>query len=279
MGCLRFAEERDDKVNAVDTTSASAWHHPVLICQKGDLKMPPSTIQRATSVTFIGTSPSSSVLNWLEGTITEIDFNSVPVGTVIDTHYAAEGVTFELVDNNGFRIGSVVTTVGPAVNNPAGGAPIPNPDPNDPEGSASKVIGGLDDKIGIIRATFKHPQLYVGIDVIPGVVSPESTEPDPASVPFLRILGIPPVLLPHRTAHFRHDLIPVLGTLNFPLSTMDVNFESWRRMDFLSTSATPNISGVEFSGHFAGSGSTVNAYFDLLRFAHHLPLGPIDEVG
>ena len=77
--------------------------------------MPPS-IQRVTSVTMVGTPPVSSVLlNWLEGTVTEIDFNSVPVGTAIDTHYAAEGVTFELVDKNGARIGNgnVVTAVGP----------------------------------------------------------------------------------------------------------------------------------------------------------------------
>ena len=45
------------------------------------------------------------LLNWLVGVVTEIDFNSVPVGTVFDTHYA--DVTFELADKNGYRIGSV----------------------------------------------------------------------------------------------------------------------------------------------------------------------------
>jgi hypothetical protein len=234
--------------------------------------MPPS-IQRVTSVTMIGMTPGSSVLlNWLEGTVTEIDFNSVPVGTAIDTNYAAEGVTFELVGNNGARIGSVVTAVGPAVNsNPPGGPPVPDPDPDDPEGSASKVIGGFDDTSGIIRATFKNPQLYVGIDVKPGVVTTKSFKPDPGSVPFLRILGLPPVLPHHPT--------PVLATINFPLQTTDANFESWQKMDFLSTSAAPNIGGVEFSGHYAGIGSAVNGFFDLLRFAHHLPLGAIDDVG
>ena len=77
--------------------------------------MPPS-IQRVTSVTMVGTPPVSSVLlNWLEGTVTEIDFNSVPVATAIDTRHAAKGVTFELVDKNGARIGNgnVVTAVGP----------------------------------------------------------------------------------------------------------------------------------------------------------------------
>jgi hypothetical protein len=235
--------------------------------------MPPS-IQRVTSVTMIGTLPGSSVLlNWLEGIVTELDFNTVPVGTAIDTHYAAEGVTFELVDKNGARIGSVVTAVGPAVNSvPPGGPPVPDPDPNDPKGSASKVIGGFDDTSGIIRATFKHPQLYVAIDVKPGVVTTEFFKPDPGSIPFLKILGLPPVF-PH------HGSTPVLATINFPLQTTDTNFESWQTMDFLSTSPTPNIGGIEFSGHFAGSGAPVNAFFDLLRFAHHLPLSAIDEVG
>lgn len=231
---------------------------------------------RVTSV--VGSTPSfsSSLMNWLEGIVTEIDFNSVPVGTAIDTHYA--DVTFELVDKNG-AIESVVTAVGPAVNSvPPGGPPVPDPDPNDPKGSASLVIGPFNDlEVGIVRATFKHPQLYVGIDVKPEVVTTEFLKPDPSSIPFLKILGLPPVF-PH------HGSAPVLATINFPLQTTDTNFESWQTMDFLSTSPTPNIGGIEFSCHFAGSGTTkvgapVYARFDLLRFAHHLPLSTIDEVG
>ena len=213
---------------------------------------------RATSV--VGSTPSfiSPLMNWLEGIVTEIDFNSVPVGMAIDTHYA--DVTFELVDKSG-AIESVVTAVD-----------LYDPDPNDPKGSASLVIGPFNDlEKGIVRATFKHPQLYVAIDVKPEVVTTEFFKPDPSSIPFLKILGLPPVF-------------PVLATINFPLQTTETNFESWQTMDFLSTSPTPNIGGIEFSCHLAGSGTTpvgapVYARFDLLRFAHHLPLSTVDEVG
>ena len=114
----------------------------------------------------------------------------------------------------------------------------------------------------------------MGIDVKPEVITTEYEEPDSSSIPFLKILGLPPV----------HGSAPVLATINSPLQTTDTNFESWQTMDFLSTSPTPNIGGIEFSCHFAGSGTTkigapVYALFDLLRFAHHLPVSAIDDVG
>jgi hypothetical protein len=167
-------------------------------------------------------------------------------------------VTFEVVDKNGVRTGSVITT---------GTASVP--DPNDPKGSASNVIGGSKEDDGIIRAIFAHPQLYVAIDARPEVVTTEFFKPDPSSIPFLNILGLPPAI----------GSAPVLATINFPLQTTDGNFESWQTMDFLSTSTTPNIGSIEFSCHFAGTAAPVNAFFDLLRFAHHLPLSMIDEVG
>jgi hypothetical protein len=41
--------------------------------------------------------PVSSVTNWLSGLATEIDFDSVPSGTVINNAYTGSGVTFETV--------------------------------------------------------------------------------------------------------------------------------------------------------------------------------------
>ena len=107
---------------------------------------------RVTSAVGSTPSSSSSLMNWLEGIVTEIDFNSVPVGTAIDTHYA--DATFELVDKKGAGIGSVVTAVGPYVNFVLpGGPPVPDPDPKDPKGSASLVIGPFNDlEVGIVRA-------------------------------------------------------------------------------------------------------------------------------
>jgi len=214
---------------------------------------------RVTTATQFGTSFTSPLLTFLEGIVTEIDFNSVPVGTTIDTHYTAEGVTLKLISTTG--AGGVVTA------NTASVA-----DPDDPKGSASNVIGGFKDDQAIIRATFKHPQIYVAIDARPEVVSTEFFTPaESDSKPFLNIFGLPSVLPHHKP--------PLLATIPFPLMATDSNFESWQTMDFLSTSSTPNIGSIEFSCHFTGSGAPVNGFFDLLRFAHHLPLSAVDDVG
>jgi hypothetical protein len=145
-------------------------------------------------------------------------------------------------------------------------------DPNDPKGSASNVIGGFKDDQATIRATFKHPQIFVAIDARAQVVTTEFFDPAEAdSKPFLNIFGLPSVLPHHKP--------PLLATIPFPLTTPDPNFETWQTMDFLSTSVTPNIGSIEFSCHFTGSGAPVNGFFDLLRFAHHLPLTAVDDVG
>ena len=95
---------------------------------------------RVTTATQLGASYTSPILTFLEGIVTEIDFNSVPVGTAIDTHYTAEGVTFQLISKTG--AGSVVTLNTLSV-----------ADPNDPKGSASNVIGGFKDDQATIRAS------------------------------------------------------------------------------------------------------------------------------
>jgi hypothetical protein len=250
--------------------------------QKGDLKMPPQ-IQRVTSVTMVGPPLGSSVLlNWLEGFVTELDFNSVPVGTVIDTHYTAEGVTLEALTSSGAPMGSVFSATGPARQGP-GGTILPDPDPNDVGGPNSHTIGifpnghgGFNDTQGGVRATFKNPQLFVSIDARPVVDTTEFENPDPGSVPYILIFGVPPKLQPPH-----HKQLP-LAKINFPLLNTDLsNFETWQTISFLSMSPTPNIGSIEFSCHYGGFGSAapVSAYFDILRFAHHLPLTEIDDVG
>ena len=152
--------------------------------------MPPQ-IQRITSVSMVGPPPGSSVLlNWLEGFVTELDFNSVPVGTVIDTHYAAEGVTLEALTSSGAPMGSVFAATGPARPGP-GGNVVADPDPNDPRGPNSHTIGifpngngGFNDTQGGVRATFKNPQLFVSIDARPVVITTEFEIPtqDPSRI-------------------------------------------------------------------------------------------------
>ena len=124
---------------------------------------------RVTTATQLGASYTSPILTFLEGIVTEIDFNSVPVGTAIDTHYTAEGVTFQLISKTG--AGSVVTLNTLSV-----------ADPNDPKGSASNVIGGFKDDQATIRATFKHPQIFVAIDARAQVVTTEFFDPAEAEL-------------------------------------------------------------------------------------------------
>jgi hypothetical protein len=230
---------------------------------EGDLEMrPPISLAPRNPLT---TPPFvSTLINWLEGFVTELDFNSVAIGTVIDTHYATDGVTFEALSAAG--VGHVFAANTGSV-----------PDPNDPGGSASHTIdispqGGFNDSQGIIRATFKRPQLFVAIDVKPTVDLTEFEEADSGSIPFLKVFGVPPTF-PHPGKP------PLLHTMPFPLPTTDPNFETWRTLAFLSMSPTPNIGSIEFSCHFAGSDAPVFAQFDLLRFAHHLPLTEVDDKG
>jgi hypothetical protein len=160
---------------------------------------------RVTSGTSLASSPFESVLmNWIEGFVTELDFNSVAIGTVIDTHYAADGVTFQALSSTGTPTGHVFAANTGSV-----------PDPDDVKGSASNTVdisptGGFNDSQGGIRAIFKHPQLYVAIDVKPTIDTTEFFQADSRSIPFLNIFGLPPTP-PH------HGKAPLLATLFFPL--------------------------------------------------------------
>jgi len=228
-----------------------------------------------TTATQVGTPNDSWLLNWIEGMVTELDFNSAPIGAVLDTHYTAQGVTLESVDSFGVPMGSVFAATGPARLGP-GGTIVADPAPDDPRGANSHTIGifqngkgGFNDTQGGIRATFEHPQQYVAIDARPVFYTGEFAEVEAGSVPYLLIFE-PQIQLPHQKQF-------PLAKINFPLLTTDPNFESWQRIEFLST--TPNIAFIEFSCHFKGTNADVYSYFDLLRFAHHLPLSTIDDVG
>src|SRR6185369_12112366 len=119
-----------------------------------------------TTVTSVGKiilpSPGLSwLLNAIEGTVTEIDFDSVPDGTAIDTHYASAGVTFDSINNNGVHIGSAF----------AG-----RPDPSIPNnvvtvGLPTSAFNDLED--GGVRVIFKEPQLFVSIDARPVIYTGE----------------------------------------------------------------------------------------------------------
>jgi len=238
---------------------------------------PPIRVTSVTTATQIGPPNESWLLNLLEGIVTELDFNSAAIGAVLDTHYSAQGVTLESVDSFGVPMGSVFAATGPARPGP-GGTIVSDPDPDDPRGPNSHTIGifqngkgGFNDTQGGVRATFQYPQQFVAIDARPVFYTGEHAEVEADSVPYLLIFGVPPKFTkPHQKQ------LP-LAKINFPLATTDTNFESWQTISFLSTSA--NIGFIEFSCHYKGTNADVYSYFDLLRFAHHLPLSEIDEVG
>jgi hypothetical protein len=126
---------------------------------------------------------------------------------------------------------------------------------------------GFDETGGGIQVTFASPQLYVSIDVHPIITGGDSINTN-TNRPYMMVFGarsklIPPAQLP-----------PVqIATVNLPALSMNPNhFETWQTLDFVSTSATPNIGSIIFSSSNSGYGASVHALFDRLRFAHHFPL-------
>jgi len=212
-----------------------------------------------TSATSLGA--SNPLVNWLSGLATEIDFDSVASGTVIDTAYTGSGVTFSS------NAGSVYASDGYDTSD----ADSP---PNVITISKPPQAAGFDESGGWIRANFTTPQLFVSIDAHP-IFSGDDPKKAGTNTPYLKIFGVPIVLPPP----INQGPAPLLAWFNFPLSSMDPNYQSWHTISYVSLSPTPNIGSVVFSSSHSGTGEPVYALFDRLRFAHQLPITGIWEKG
>jgi hypothetical protein len=210
--------------------------------------------------------PSSSVftsvlMNLLDGLVTEIDFDTVPSGTVVNNRYS--GVTFTAVP----------------LKNPLPGASFGNvyasdayDSINDADTSPNVVTinkppqaAGFNELDGGILVTFAKPQLYVSVDAFP-IVTAADPKHSNSNVPYMQIWGVPIPLIPPAQLP-----APLLATVNLPTMAANQNFESWQKLDYVSTSATPNIGSIILSCSNSGIGASVYALFDRLRFAHRLP--------
>jgi hypothetical protein len=217
----------------------------------------------------LSTSILSSVLsNWAAGFVSEIDFDSVPSGTLIDNHY--HGVAFSAIalknQAPGTNFGSVYASAAYDTGN-ADSAP------NVASISKPPQVAGFDEMGGGIQVTFASPQLYVSIDARPIVTAADPKNPN-SNTPYMKIYGVPIVLIPPA-----HLPAPLLATVNLPPASANPNFASWQTLDFVSTSPTANIGSIVFSSSNSGIGASVYALFDRLRFAHHLPLTKTLEEG
>jgi hypothetical protein len=180
------------------------------------------------------------------GLIDVIDFDSVPSGTMIDTHYAPNGVTFS-------PQGRVFAAISPAAETPRNTVSVV------PQG------GAFNERNGAIRATFASPQSYVAIDARPVISAMDHTTVLEESKPYLKIYG-PNLALPGAP-----PFAALLATVYFPLRVTDGNFESWQRLEYVSTAATPNISSVVFSCGYPATGGSVYSFFDHLAFSKGPP--------
>jgi hypothetical protein len=201
-------------------------------------------------------------LNWVNGVVTEIDFDTVASGTVVNNKYG--GVTLNAVpllnQSPAAKFGSVYASDRYGVS----GADTPV---NVVTINRPPQLVGFDETGGGIQVTFASPQLYVSIDAHPIVTGGDPRNPN-TNRPYMMVFGVPNKLIPPAR------LPPVqIATVSLPARSMNPNhFETWQTLDFVSTSATPNIGSVIFSSSNSGYGASVYALFDRLRFAHHLPL-------
>ena len=225
-------------------------------------------------------SSSNPLANWLAGLVTEVDFNSVPHGYPINTHFSSYGVTFKAVP---LKRQSVPTSFGDVI-----AVPYPQDDPKDtsPQRWDNLVISinnygraFNEETDGGILATFDSPQQYVSIDAFAQIDAgrykpvPEHNKPGD-NKPVMVVYGVPIKLLDGKQLP-----APILLTVNFPLNNLDPKFESWQTLEYLSLSPTTNIGSILLTSTSGGFGPSVSAVFDRLRFTDRLPMTGTFTVG
>jgi len=231
--------------------------------------------------------PSSSnpIANWLAGLVTEVDFNSVPHGYPINTHFSSFGVTFRAIP---LKRKNVPTYFGDVIAVPFNST-HPQDDPKDtsPQRWENLVISinnygraFNEETDGGILATFDSPQQYVSIDAFAHIDTGQ--HPKPVSEynkpgdnkPVMVVYGVPIKLLDGKQLP-----APLLLTVNFPLNNLDPKFESWQTLEYLSLSPTTNIGSILLTSTSGGLGPSVSAVFDRLRFTDQLPMTGTFVVG
>ncbi len=200
---------------------------------------------------------SSQIAAWLNdylrAVMTVIDFDTVPSGTVIDTHYQSYGVTFRARSNS------------LATNHVYASALDPTPDtrPNVITLNLPSTSVGFDEATGWIDVTFSVLQQFVSIDTqaIPGL---ENMGMLGNNRPYMEVFG-DPIQLPGG-----QQLWSTLATVYSPLGPFDAGFTGWQQLSYLSAAATPNIRRISFSCTRT-AGQFVYACFDHLQYAHKFP--------
>jgi hypothetical protein len=201
-------------------------------------------------------------LNWVNGVVTEINFDTVATGAVVNNKYG--GVTLNAVQLLNQSPGANFGTVYASDRYDVRSADTPR---NVITINKPPQLAGFDETGGGIQVTFSSPQLYVSIDAHPIITGGDPRNPN-TNRPYMMVFGVPIKLIPLA------QLPPVqIATVSLPTLSMNPNhFETWQTLDFVSTSATPNIGSIIFSSSNSGYCASVYALFDRLRFAHHLPL-------
>ena len=167
---------------------------------------------------------------------TVINFDDVPDGTVIDTHYAAKGATFASVTTSpAKRWSTYARSIWGIESAPNGVSLVPPP-----------TLSLFDARQGGIEVTFDKAQRWVSIDAQP-ILPPEYMTP-PTARPFLEAYDAKGKLL---------------GRVYYPLPYGDAAYGSWQTLIYSSSVA--NIVKVIFSSQYNG-GTPVYAVFDQLAF-------------
>jgi hypothetical protein len=213
--------------------------------------------------------------------VTEVDFNSVPHGYPINTHFSSYGVTFKAVP---LKRQNVPTYFGDVI-----AVPYPQDDPKDtsPQRWDNLVISinnygraFNEESDGGILATFDSPQQYVSIDAFAQIDTGQYFKPAPEhnkpgdNKPVMVVFGVLIKLLDGEQLP-----APLLLTVNFPLNDLDPKFESWQALEYLSLSPATNIGSILLTSTSGGFGPSVSAVFDRLRFTDRLPMTGTFAVG
>jgi hypothetical protein len=185
-----------------------------------------------------------------------INFDDVPSGTAIGTHYQSAGVKLSDWHNTG-TIEAIADNV--AIPNGNGGWQTVNVAASPPNVLGDTAFGGgtifsanFIDSANIAKVQFANPQQVVSIDALP-ILPPE----------YLTTPQNKPYLQPYDTSGNAMTL-PVLYPLNYGDPGWNSNSATWQTITFISTSA--NIGSVKLSSQINDPNVSVAGEFDNLHF-------------
>ena len=177
---------------------------------------------------------------------TTINFDDVPDGTVIDSHYTAKGVTFASVTDQPPNQWSAYAREWQAAETKKNVISV----------NALGTDAFFDASIGGIVATFTSPKRYVSIDAAPFVTA-EDIGQSFNYKPFIEGFDA--------QGNFIQGLVTYYGP-----SYGDNDWGKWKPLVLMSTST--NIAFVRFSSQFHSSPPHVYGLFDHFVFSDRLPI-------